>query len=215
MFARTIVKKATPTARRRLWVWLYHLGGPGLIVLGVVDSSVIPIPGSLDALTIVLAAHTRQLWAYYAAMATFGSVLGGYFTFRLARNQGEKRLREPLRRGWKKTAADFFRKWRFWAVAVPAILPPPFPMVPFILAAGATDYPWKRFVGAMTLGRAVRYGLLAYLASLYGRRIIALFSRYGWRILYALIALAIVSGLTGFLLGRMENGKSNARAKAA
>lgn len=215
MFARTIVKKATPTARRRLWVWLYHLGGPGLIVLGVIDSSVIPIPGSMDALTIVLAAHTRQLWAYYAAMATFGSVFGGYLTFRLARNQGEKRLRETLRRGWKRTATDFFKKWRFWAIAVPAILPPPFPMVPFILAAGATDYSVERFVGAMTLGRAVRYGLLAYFASLYGRRIIALFSKYGWPILYALIAVAIVSGLTGFILSRTENGRSKAKARAA
>ncbi|MGC1108052.1 MAG: VTT domain-containing protein [Candidatus Acidiferrales bacterium] len=215
MLTRTIIAEAKPITRRTLWVWLYHLGAPGLIVLGIIDSSVIPIPGSMDALTIVLAAHNRHLWAYYAVMATFGSVLGGYITFRLARNQGKERLRETLRRGWKRTATDFFKKWRFWAIAVPAILPPPIPIVPFILAAGATDYSWKRFVGAMTLGRVIRYGILAYLANLYGRRIISIFSKYGWPILYGLIALAIISGLTGFIVSRFENDKSKAKAKAA
>jgi membrane protein YqaA with SNARE-associated domain len=213
MLARTLIALAAPTTQRKIWVWLYHLGGPGLIVLGLVDSSVIPIPGSMDALTIVLAAHHRQPWPYYAAMATFGSVFGGYITFRLARNQGKERLKKTLQRGWKRTATDFFKKWRFWAIAVPAILPPPIPMVPFILAAGATDYSWKRFVGAMTLGRIIRYSVLAYFGNLYGRRIISVFSRYGWPILYGLIALAILSALAGFIVSRSENGR--ARAKAA
>ncbi|MGH9828713.1 MAG: hypothetical protein ACREDR_36290, partial [Blastocatellia bacterium] len=70
----------TPT-RRTLSAWFIHLGGPGLILLGLLDNSVIPMPGSMDALTIVLAAHQRQLWLYYALMATAGAVLGGYVTF--------------------------------------------------------------------------------------------------------------------------------------
>lgn len=215
MRAWAIIAEAAPTTERKLWVWLYHLGGPGLIVLGIVDSSVIPIPGSMDALTIVLAAHHRQLWPYYAVMATFGSVFGAYITFRLARTQGKERLKQTLRRGWKKKAMDFFKKWRFWAIAVPAILPPPIPVVPFVVAAGATDYPTKRFLGAMTLGRIVRYGLLAYFANLYGRKIMSVFSQYGWPILYALIAFAVFSAVTGYVISRLENGKSKANAKTA
>ncbi len=46
--------------------WLHHLGGPGLIVLGLIDNSVIPVPGSMDALTIILSANQRKLWPYYA-----------------------------------------------------------------------------------------------------------------------------------------------------
>ena len=211
MRAWEIIAEATPT-ERKLWAWLYHLGGPGLIVLGIVDSSVIPIPGSMDALTIVLAAHHRQPWLYYAAMATFGSVFGAYITFRLARTQGKERFKQTLRWGWKKKATDFFKKWRFWAIAVPAILPPPTPLVPFVLAAGATDYPTNRFLGAMTLGRAVRYGLLAYFANLYGQRIMAVFSQYGCPIVYALIAFAVVSALAGYVVSRFEYGRSKAKA---
>jgi len=52
--------------------WFLHLGGPGLIPLGVLDSSVIPIPGSVDIVTVILAAHEKNLWPYYALMATLG-----------------------------------------------------------------------------------------------------------------------------------------------
>jgi len=68
------------SAARIVRHWFYHLGGAGLILLGLLDSSAIPVPGSMDALTIVLSAHARQWWPYYAFMATAGSVIGGYLT---------------------------------------------------------------------------------------------------------------------------------------
>ena len=75
-----------------VWRTLRRLGGVGLILMGLVDSSVIPTPGGLDALTIVLTAHERDEWIYYAVMATIGSVLGGYITYRLGRKGGERAL---------------------------------------------------------------------------------------------------------------------------
>ena len=56
-----------------IWPWLVRLGGPGLVVLGVADNSVIPLTGSMDVLTIWLAARHRELWPYYAVMATAGA----------------------------------------------------------------------------------------------------------------------------------------------
>lgn len=35
-------------------------------------------PGSVDVFLILLSAHRRAWWAYYALMATLGEVLGGY-----------------------------------------------------------------------------------------------------------------------------------------
>src|SRR5260370_19070488 len=70
--------------------WLIHLGGPGLILLGLADNSPIPLPGSMDVATILLAAHNRNMWIYYAIMATAGSVLGGYLTYRIARKGGKE-----------------------------------------------------------------------------------------------------------------------------
>ena len=193
--ARIVAMMMKAPTRRTLSAWFIHLGGPGLIPLGLLDNSVIPVPGSMDALTIVLAAHQRQLWPYYALMATAGAVLGGYITFRLAHKQGKDLLERKMKHGLMKKIYDLFRKWGFGAIAIPAMLPPPVPMVPFLVVAGATNYPTKKFLAALAVGRAARYTALAYLASVYGRQILRLFSQYGLPILYVLIGLAIVSAV--------------------
>ena len=132
--------KAAPTTAHVVRHWFLTLGGPGLILLGLVDSSVIPIPGSMDAMTIVLSAHQHTWWPYYAVMATVGSVVGAYVTYRLARNRGEKALHDRLSKRNAKKVVSVFERWGFGAIALPALLPPPMPMVPFVIAAGALQY---------------------------------------------------------------------------
>ena len=78
-------------------------------------------------------------------MATIGAVLGGYITYGLARKGGKEAMESRLS---KKRAAKVykrFERWGFGAIAIPAILPPPFPFVPFLLAAGAMQYSRKNF----------------------------------------------------------------------
>src|SRR6266853_368406 len=88
MLTRQILAIAAPTVARSVRRWIFHLGGLGFIPLGLLDSSVIPLPGSMDILTIVLSARKKELWLYCAFMATIGSVIGGYVTYRLARVRG-------------------------------------------------------------------------------------------------------------------------------
>ena len=78
--------------------WLIHLGGPSLILLGLVDNSMSPLPGSTDVVTVLLAAHHGNIWAYYALMATAGAVLGGYLTYRMARKGGKETLEKRFSR---------------------------------------------------------------------------------------------------------------------
>jgi len=92
MVARQIIVIVAPTVARSVRRWIFHLGGLGFIPLGLLDSSVIPLPGSMDILTIVLSARKKELWLYYALMATIGSVIGGYTTYRLARKGGKETL---------------------------------------------------------------------------------------------------------------------------
>jgi membrane protein DedA with SNARE-associated domain len=146
----------------------------------------------MDALTIVLAARDKEPWPYYAVMATIGSVLGGYLTYRLARKGEEKALAKRLPRRAMERAYRFFEKWGFGSILVPAMLPPPMPMVPFIVAAGALNYPRKRFLAALTLGRAVRFTVFAYLASIYGRHILRFFKKHYVTLLIGLVALVLV-----------------------
>jgi membrane protein DedA with SNARE-associated domain len=152
--------------------WLRGLGGPGLFLLGIFDSSVIPIPGSIDALTVILCANQGGLWPYYAALATIGSATGAYFTYQLAQKQGKDALSRRLSPANANRVHSIFEKWGFGAILIPAILPPPMPMVPFVVAAGAMGYPLKKFLAAFSLGRIIRYTILGLLGALYGRWIL-------------------------------------------
>ncbi len=178
-----------------LWTWLQRLGGPGLILLGILDSSVIPLPGSMDVVVILLAAHHRPWWLYYGFMATLGTVVGGYLTYDL----GEKGEEETLEKKIGKPTADKvyarFQRRGFLTIALGSLIPPPFPMTTLMLAAGALHYPRKKFLASLSLGRGVRFLALGYLAHEYGKVIIGWLSKYYHPLLYSLIAVAALSGI--------------------
>jgi membrane protein YqaA with SNARE-associated domain len=192
--------------------WLIHLGGPGLILLGIADNSLIPLPGSTDIVTILLAAHHREPWAYYAFMATVGALIGGYLTYRMARKGGKETLEKKFSaRKVKKTYA-IFERWGFAAVAIPAILPPPFPITPMLLAAGAMQYPTKKFLLALAVGRGIRFSILAYLGYHYGRHIVKFFAEYYWPVLIVLIAFSAIGAL--YALFEYKRRQKNSAPKA-
>src|SRR5882762_5923564 len=89
-----------------IWQRLRRLGGPGLVLLGIADNSVVPLTGSMDVLTIWLAARHREPWPYYALMATLGAVIGGYITYSLARKGGKHAMEQKLS---KRKAAKVYK----------------------------------------------------------------------------------------------------------
>ena len=194
-----------------IWPWLVRLGGPGLVVLGIADNSVIPLTGSMDVLTIWLAARHRELWPYYAVMATAGAVLGGYITYSLGRKGGKEAIERKLNKQKAEKVLARFSHWGFRTVAVSALLPPPFPLVPVLLAAGALQYSRKKFVGALALGRGIRYLLLAGFGSLYGKAIVQFFARYYKPAVLILVGLAVVGAILS-IAQYLRSRKNGARA---
>ncbi len=210
MFKLLLNAAVKPTLEHSVRRWLIHIGALGFIPLGLLDSSVVPLPGSMDLLTIILAARDGQLWFYYAVMATLGSVLGGYVTYRLARKGGEKTLEERLSAKTMKRVCGIFERWGFAAIAIPALLPPPVPLVPFLLAAGAMQYSVKKFLLAMTLGRIVRYMLLAFLAARYGRKLLPFLLKHGHPAVVGVVAL-IAAVILGYFVVRGSKKKKRAK----
>ena len=109
------------------WTLVQRLGAFGLILLGIVDASFIPTPGSMDALTIVLAAAHPSWWPYYALMATLGAVIGAWLMFRIGRKGGKDGLEKRFGAKRLEKVYSKFEQAGFFSVFVPAILPPPFP----------------------------------------------------------------------------------------
>jgi membrane protein YqaA with SNARE-associated domain len=211
MLTRLLIAAAAPTVARSVRRWIYSLGALGFIPLGLIDSSIIPLPGSMDVLTIVLAARDAKLWPYYAVMATLGSVLGGFVTYRLARKGGEQSLEKRLSAKSMKRVVKLFERWGFAAIAIPALLPPPMPFVPFLLAAGAMQYSVKKFLLAMALGRIVRYMTLAYLAAQYGRKMLPFLLQHGNPVLAAVVGVVVTAVLAYFVF-RGIKGKKRAKS---
>lgn len=189
MFTLLTFASAAPTIARSVRHWIYQLGGLGFIPLGLLDNSVIPLPGSMDVLTIFLSARKEHLWFYYASMATAGSVIGGFVTYRLARKGGKETLARRFSPRKLEKVYKIFGRWGLGAVAIPALLPPPVPMLPFLFAAGTMQYPVRKFLFALTLGRLVRYTLLAFLAARYGRQILAFISQHAHPALFIVVGL--------------------------
>ncbi len=178
-----------------LGAWLERLGGLGLILLGFADNSVIPMPGSMDALTVILAAHQKHWWPYYAAMATIGGIAGGYATYALGTKGGEGALEKKLPKKKAERIYKIFNKYGFWSLFVPALLPPPMPFSPFLLVAGVLKYSKRNFLIAVGAARAVRYFLLAWLGSMYSSQIFGFFHQYYLPILWSAVTLAVICGI--------------------
>jgi len=168
-----------------------------LILLGIADNTpFISVPaGGVEIFVILLATHRHEFWAYYAFMATVGEVFGGYLTYRLAEKGGQQTLEKKVGKPRAEKIYKHFEKRGFVTVFTGSILPPPFPFTPVLMAAGIMQYPREKFFSALTAGRAVRYFAVAYLGSIYGRRVISFFSRYYRPTLYFLIALAMMAGI--------------------
>ncbi len=204
---------AAAVLKKTFWSALRKLGGPGLILLGLADNSLVPLPGSMDAFTIFLSAAHKDLWWYYAIMATIGSVLGGYLTYRLGAEGGKETLEKKISKRRAEKVYHIFERYGFWSVSIGAICPPPIPIVPFLIAAGAMHYPRGKFLTALTLGRGVRYTLVAYFGSIYGHHILHWLGSYYRPVSYVLIALAVAGGLVALYQLRRHQGQQKDKPK--
>ena len=178
-------------------VTLRHLGAFGLFALAILDGSPIPTLGGPDLVTVILAARHREPWYFYALVATVGGVIGSFITYSIARKAGEAYLTRKFGGSRVHRLLDFVRQWGGSTLIAATLLPPPFPATMVFAAAGTLGYPPRRYLGAIALGRALRYSLLAWAGASYGRHFIRIArhpERYvGWLILIAAVIIVTVA----------------------
>jgi len=156
------------------FVFLYELartlGGPGLFLIAVADSSFLSLPESNDLLIVILSiGRSWELMAYYAAMTVLGSVTGCIFLFAVGRRGGRFLTRRVSEKKMLRMEAAY-RRWGMWSILIPSILPPPTPFKVFVLWAGMFGVPLRKFVLAVLIGRSFRYYMWGVLAVAFGER---------------------------------------------
>lgn len=189
-------RRGSPT----LLTTLRHLGAAGLFFLAILDSSPLPTFAGPDILTAILAASHGTLWYEYAAAATAGSVIGAYLTFRLAHKAGSAYLESKFKKSKLSKFLNLFKRWGTGTLIASAAIPLPSPTSMFFAAAGASDYPKKKFLTVVGAARGVRYFGIAFIAGHYGRHFLRVLrhptQHWGWLLLFiGLSGLLVVGGI--------------------
>jgi membrane protein YqaA with SNARE-associated domain len=189
----------------RLVAWLQGvaltLGAPGLFLIAFLDSSFLSFPMVVDVLLMGLVIGHPERLPYYAMLPTLGSISGCCVLYFVAKKGGEGFLRKRLAGHHVDRALGLFRKYGILVVAVPSVLPPPFPFKMFVLAAGVAGVKPRDFVAAIATGRGVRYFGEALLAAWYGERAIA-FVTENARMVGITVGAALLVAVTVWILVR-------------
>ena len=196
--------------RRKIFLWLQGLvmafGGGGLFVVTFFDSSLLSFPFFPDAVLIELCISKPVLMPYYATMAALGSLFGCLVLYFIAEKAGEAFFHKHA--GGK---AQKIKEWvdnnGFLSAFIPAILPPPFPFKPFILAEGVFQVPAKTFILAILLGRGLRYGTEGILAVRYGDAALGYLKSHGGTFALAVLAVMVVLYVLSHFLFRHSPAK--------
>ncbi len=158
---------------------LVSFGVFGLFLVSIVDSSFVPlpVPGMTDIMIIIFAAqHTNVL--LLVASATAGSAFGGYFSYQVGHSGGMSFLEKHVPPSIFQRVCNWMEHHAILAVALPALLPPPMPLSPFVLAAGALKMSRKTFMSTFTISRAIRHSIAAFLGVRYGRIVVHLWNAF-------------------------------------
>jgi membrane protein YqaA with SNARE-associated domain len=204
--AAPVAQQATRGGRSPLIHLLLTFGIAGVFLVSIVDSSFVPlpIPGITDIMTIVLAARKANLILLVAA-GTAGSFLGGLFSYKVGHAGGMAFLEKHVSPRILKPVCTWMEHHAILAVALPAVLPPPMPLSPFVLAAGVLKMPRKKFLTTFTISRGIRHAAAAAIGVFYGPSVLrvwnALMRKWSTPILITLWSVILLP--TAFALYRL------------
>jgi membrane protein YqaA with SNARE-associated domain len=192
---------------------------PGLFLVSFLDSSIIPlpVPGTTDLLLLWLVSHNGNPWEL-ASCAIAGSLAGGYTSWRLGKKSGEAALKRWVPKRFMKIIEGWAKHHPVLAVFLPAILPPPIPLSPFLLASGALGVGLKPFLLAFGTARILRYSVVAWLAVVYGRHIVRMWAgtleKWSTPLLWVFAAVVVTGVCLGIAKLRSQRSSGGAQGQS-
>jgi membrane protein DedA with SNARE-associated domain len=96
-----------------------------------------------------------------------------------------------------KRVTNWMETHAILSVALPALLPPPMPLSPFVLAAGALRMSRRKFLTTFTVSRFLRHAAAAAIGVYYGPHVVHLWNmftrKYGVPILIAIWSVILIA----------------------
>jgi membrane protein YqaA with SNARE-associated domain len=153
-----------------LWSVLAPMGSWGVFVVAILDAGAFAIPVDPVVAGYVYS-HPLKIWLY-VVMASAGSALGSLIPYGIGRGGGELLLLKHINRQRFERMRDRFESQEFFAMMIPALLPPPTPFKLFLLSAGVFEMRPYLFVLAIFCGRVIRFLVLGFLVVRFGPGIV-------------------------------------------
>lgn len=182
----------------RLSDYFIALGPFGLFAVALLDSALVPLPSSADALMLLLSTAHPRLMPLYAFLATAGSAIGCVILYYISRRAGRRALNR-FSEAKQKRVKELIDRYDVLAVLVASLLPPPFPFKLFVITAGVFRFSVLRFTVAIVAGRAFRFLLEGYFAVRFGSQAKQILARY-----YPWIGLVVALVLIAFFIMRNQ-----------
>ena len=140
----------------------------GVGALAFIDSALIPIPVSMDGVLITFVANNHSRFWAYCLVAAIASAIGALVPFYIGRAGGELFLLKRINRERYERIRDRFERQEFFAIMIPAMLPPPTPLKLFEFAAGVFEMRPLPFVLAIFCGKFVQFLVCSLLTIWFG-----------------------------------------------
>ena len=182
----------------RLSEYLITFGAFGLFAVALLDSTVVPLPSSVDALMLLLSTTYPSWMLLYAFMATAGSAVGCLILYLISRRAGARALNR-FSETKQRRVKSWIERYDMFAVLAATLLPPPFPFKLFVVSAGVFRFSLLRFMLAIIVGRAFRFLLEGYFAVRYGAQAKEILAKY-----YPWIGVGLVVGIIVFVVLRQK-----------
>lgn len=184
-----------------------YFAAPIMIFVGALDSSLLSLPEVNDYITAYRVAHNPSEVYYFPLFPAIGSVIGCLILYRIAQ-RGEQFITKRFHPKHLDRVKKIYRRWGIFALAIPALLPPPMPFKIFVVAAGALNYPAARFATVIMIARTVRYYFWGWVAFFFRDEVLRIL---GWleshliEILGVIIALFILSFIGRRIFTRLRS----------
>lgn len=190
---------------------LSPLGIWGVMGFAFVDAAFLGMP--LDAIVGGYVYASPRRFLLLSAMAAAGSALGSIVIYWLGYKGGEVLLVKRIGEARFKKIHASIERHEFLALMVPSMLPPPTPFKLFVLSAGVAEMRFTDFLGAIFLGRFLRFCILSILVIRFGPQVIGFFGSVVHNHLRLAIAIVAAAALIGWWIWRVRkrNGKKKGR----
>ncbi|MGH9521958.1 MAG: YqaA family protein [Terriglobales bacterium] len=199
------IKKLLAKWAAFLWAVLQPLGSWGVFAIAAIDSAFFGMP--LDAVVGGYVYANPHLFWLYAIMAAAGSAVGSLVIYFIGYEMGELVLEKRMGKAKFARVRARFERHEFLALAVPAVMPPPFPFKLFALSAAVFEMHWAHFLLAIFTGRIARFLLLSALVIYFGKDAVNMVGhvvqQHGMLVLVAFVVVVAI-GVFFFFRGKKK-----------